>query len=127
MCFCPAPAGIRGTGTWSLRSCAPRGHDVITPDLPADDDSAGLREYTETVVRVLGDRTALIVVAQSMAAFPAPMLCERADVQLLVLVAPMIPSPGESPGAWWTNTGQMTARRRQDEREGRDPDAGSTW
>ena len=34
----------------------------------------------------------------------------------------MIPSPGESPGAWWANTGQATARR-QDEREGRDPDA----
>jgi pimeloyl-ACP methyl ester carboxylesterase len=35
----------------------------------------------------------------------------------------MIPSPGESPGAWWANTGQTTARRRQDEREGRAPDA----
>jgi pimeloyl-ACP methyl ester carboxylesterase len=45
------------------------------------------------------------------------------DVRLLILVAPMIPSPGESPGAWWANTGQTTARRRQDEREGRDPDA----
>jgi hypothetical protein len=38
------------------------------------------------------------------------------DVQLLVLVAPMIPSPGESPGAWWSNTGETTARRRLDER-----------
>jgi pimeloyl-ACP methyl ester carboxylesterase len=116
-----------GGDSWYWHLVAPklraRGHDVLTPDLPADDDSAGLREYGETVVRVLGDRTALIVVAQSMAAFLAPMLCERADIQLLVLVAPMIPSPGESPGAWWTNTGQMTARRRQDEREGRDPDA----
>jgi pimeloyl-ACP methyl ester carboxylesterase len=62
-------------------------------------------------------------VAQSLAAFVAPMLCERVDVRLLILVAPMIPSPGESPGAWWANTGQTTARRRQDEREGRDPDA----
>jgi hypothetical protein len=39
------------------------------------------------------------------------------------LVAPMIPSPGESPGAWWANTGQTNARRRRDDREGRDPDA----
>jgi hypothetical protein len=49
----------------------------------------------------LGDRADLIVVAQSLAAFVAPMLCERVDVRLLILVAPMIPSPGESPDAWW--------------------------
>jgi pimeloyl-ACP methyl ester carboxylesterase len=35
----------------------------------------------------------------------------------------MIPAPGESPGAWWSNSGQIAAQRRQDEREGRDPDA----
>ncbi len=28
-----------GTGTWSLPSCAPRGHDVLTSDLSTDDDS----------------------------------------------------------------------------------------
>jgi hypothetical protein len=51
------------------------------------------------------------------------MLCARVDVRLLVLIAPMIPAPGESPGAWWSNTGQIEARRRQDEKERRDPDA----
>jgi pimeloyl-ACP methyl ester carboxylesterase len=60
-----------------------------------------------------------------MAAFVAPMLCELVDVRLLVLVAPMIPAPGESPGAWWSSTGQTAARRREDERAGRDPDAPS--
>ena len=116
-----------GGDSWYWHLVAPRlrarGHEVLTPDLPADDDTAGLGEYTEAVVSVLGDRADLIVVAQSMAAFVAPILCERVDVRLLILVAPMIPSPGESPGAWWANTGQTTARRRQDEREGRDPDA----
>jgi pimeloyl-ACP methyl ester carboxylesterase len=48
---------------------------------------------------------------------------EAAREALLILVAPMIPSPGESAAAWWANTGQTAARRRQDEREGRDPDA----
>jgi len=51
------------------------------------------------------------------------MLCDRVDVRVLILVAPMIPAPGESPGAWWSNSGQETARRQQDEREGRDPNA----
>lgn len=69
----------------------------------------------------IGDCAGLIVVAQSLAAFIAPMLCGRVDVRLLILVAPMIPAPGESPGAWWANTGQTAARRRQDESEGRDP------
>src|SRR5512132_1741499 len=99
-----------GGDSWYWHLVAPelraRGHEVLTPDLPADDDSAGLGEYTEAVVGVLGDRADLIVVAQSLAAFVAPMLCERVDVQLFILVAPMIPSPGESPGAWWAHTGQ---------------------
>jgi pimeloyl-ACP methyl ester carboxylesterase len=116
-----------GGDSWYWHLVAPqlraRGHEVLTPNLPADDDSAGLGEYADTVVDAIGDRAGVIVVAQSMAAFTAPMLCDRVDVRLLVLVAPMIPAPGESPGAWWSNSGQAAARRRQDESEGRDPDA----
>jgi pimeloyl-ACP methyl ester carboxylesterase len=117
-----------GGDSWYWHLVAPllrqRGHEVISPDLPADDDSAGLAEYADAAVAAIGGRTDLIVVAQSLAAFTAPMLCDRADVRLLTLVAPMIPAPGESPGAWWANSGQVAARRRQDERDGRDPDAG---
>jgi hypothetical protein len=35
----------------------------------------------------------------------------------------MIPAPGESLGAWWSNTGQIEAQRQNDHAEGRDPDA----
>jgi len=49
-----------------------RGHDVVAPDLPCDDDSAGLAEYADTVVGAVGDRTGLIVVAQSFGGFTAP-------------------------------------------------------
>jgi pimeloyl-ACP methyl ester carboxylesterase len=100
-----------------------RGHDVLTPDLPAADDRAGLGEYADTVVAAIGERTDLVVVAQSMGAFTAPLLCDRVDVRELILVAPMIPAHGESPGDWWTSSGQLPAMREQDEREGRDPDA----
>ncbi|MFB9908792.1 alpha/beta fold hydrolase [Allokutzneria oryzae] len=100
-----------------------RGHDVVAPDLPVADESAGLAEYTEAVVRVIGDREDLIVVAQSMAGFTAPLVCERVPVTLLVLLAAMVPAPGESPGQWWGATGHEQARRELDEREGRDPDA----
>lgn len=42
-----------------------RGHDVVAPDLPADDDSAGLPEYADAVLEAIGGRTELVVVAQS--------------------------------------------------------------
>jgi pimeloyl-ACP methyl ester carboxylesterase len=82
-----------------------RGHDVVPPDLPCDDDSAGLSQYADTVVKVIGDGTDLVVVAQSFGGFIAPLVCERVRVKLLVLVAPMIPAPREAPADYWTNTG----------------------
>jgi pimeloyl-ACP methyl ester carboxylesterase len=100
-----------------------RGHEVISPDLPASDDRAGLADYADVAVEAVGDRSGLVVVAQSMSAFFAPLVCQRADVRQLILVAPMIPAAGESPGQWWTSSGQLPAQREQDEREGRDPDA----
>jgi pimeloyl-ACP methyl ester carboxylesterase len=88
-----------------------RGHDAIAVDLPAADQSAGLSEYADAVVDAIGDRTRLILVAQSMGAFTAPIVCERVPVDLLVLVNAMIPKPGESAGDWWASTGQEAAQR----------------
>jgi pimeloyl-ACP methyl ester carboxylesterase len=82
-----------------------RGHDVVAPDLPCDDDSAGLSDYADTVLEVIGDRGQLIVVAQSFGAYTAPLVCDRTRVELLVLVAGLIPSPGEPARDWWANTG----------------------
>ena len=78
------------------------GHEVIAPDLPTGDDSAGLREYADAVLEAIGDRGDLILVAQSLGAFAAPLVCEQADVRLLILVAPMIPAPGETGMEWWS-------------------------
>jgi pimeloyl-ACP methyl ester carboxylesterase len=81
-----------------------RGHDTVAPDLPCDEDSAGLSEYADTVIEAIGDRTDLVVVAQSLGGFTAPLVCDRVAVDLLVLVAAMIPAPGEAPADYWTNT-----------------------
>ncbi|GAA4737297.1 alpha/beta fold hydrolase [Phytohabitans rumicis] len=96
-----------------------RGHDVVAVDLPAGDDAAGLAEYADAVVAAIGDRTGLVLVAQSMAGFTAPLVCSRLDVDLLILVNAMIPAPGESPGDWWANTGHEEARVAQARRDGR--------
>ncbi len=81
-----------------------RGHDVVTMDLPCDDDSAGLAEYADTVVNAIDDHEGLVVVAQSFGGFTAPLVCDRVAVDLMVLLAAMIPSPGEAPKDYWTNT-----------------------
>jgi pimeloyl-ACP methyl ester carboxylesterase len=106
-----------------------RGHDVVAVDLPCDDDSAGLAEYTDTVVdairdaiRDAGDPSDLVVVAQSLGGFTAPLVCDLVPVNLMVLVAAMVPAPGESPGDWWANTGWEQARREQAQRDGRSID-----
>ncbi|WP_328473023.1 alpha/beta hydrolase [Actinoplanes sp. NBC_00393] len=80
------------------------GHDTVAPDLPCDDDAAGLAEYADTVVAAVGDRRDVVVVGQSLGAFTAPLVCDRLPVRLIVLVAPMIPAPGEPPAEYWTNT-----------------------
>jgi pimeloyl-ACP methyl ester carboxylesterase len=100
-----------GSSSWYWHLVVPRlealGHDVIAPDLPCDDDRAGLREYADTVVHAVGGRRDLILVAQSLAGFTAPLVCARLPVELMVLVAAMTPRPGETPGQWWANTGHV--------------------
>jgi pimeloyl-ACP methyl ester carboxylesterase len=91
-----------------------RGHEVVAMDLPCDDQSAGLSEYTDTVVEAIGDRTELVLVAQSFGAFTAPLVCARVPVELMVLVAGMIPLPGEKGEDWSANTGYDQAARDQD-------------
>jgi pimeloyl-ACP methyl ester carboxylesterase len=91
-----------------------RGHDAVAVDLPSEDESAGLSEYADTVVDAIGDRSDLVVVGHSLGGFTAPLVCDRLAVELLVLVAAMIPAPGETGGDWWANTGYAEATREQD-------------
>ncbi|MFD9003240.1 alpha/beta fold hydrolase [Streptomyces sp. NPDC059582] len=87
-----------------------RGHEVVAVDLPGADAAAGLPEYTDVVTAAIGDHDDVVLVAQSMGGFVAPMVCARVPVRLLVLVNAMIPLPGETPGQWWDNTGSSAAR-----------------
>ena len=88
-----------------------RGQETIAVRLPADDDSAGWSEYADTVERALGDRTEVVVVGASMGGFTAPIVCTRRPVDLVVLLNPMIPTPGETFNAWGSNTGSGVERR----------------
>jgi hypothetical protein len=88
-----------------------RGHEAVAMDLPCDDDSAGLAEYTDTVVEAIGDRTDLVVVAHSLGGFTAPLMCARVPVERIDLVAALVPLPGETGNDWWTYMGRDEAVR----------------
>jgi len=118
-----------GGSAWYWHLIVPRlerlGHEAVPVALPAADDAAGLREYADAVVRAIGDRDprCVVVVAQSLGGFTAPLVCQRVAAAQLVLVNAMIPAPGETPGAWWANTRHAEAKRQQDQRDGRLADA----
>jgi pimeloyl-ACP methyl ester carboxylesterase len=98
-----------GGSAWDWHLVVPelreRGHDPVAVDLPSEDESAGWWEYADAVVHAVGDRGDVVVVAHSLGGFTAPLVCVRISVDLLVLVAAMLPSPGELFADWWANTG----------------------
>ncbi len=89
------------------------GHETVAPDLPADDPTAGLADYAATALEALDGHCGqdVVVVAQSMAGFFAPVVAEARSATGIVLVAAMIPNPGERGHDWWVNTGQPAAQQ----------------
>jgi pimeloyl-ACP methyl ester carboxylesterase len=88
-----------------------RGHDVEAVGLPAGDERAGWNEYAHAVEDAMGDRADVVLVAQSLAGFTAPLVAEWMRVDLIVLLNAMIPLPGETGNEWWANTGQHAAEQ----------------
>ena len=95
---------------WHLveRELQERGHRTVAPDLPIEDDSASLLDNAQVVIDAIvaiHDGGELIVVAQSWGGYIAPIVADRAKADRLVLVAPMIPRPGETDAEMWEATG----------------------
>ena len=89
-----------------------RGHEAIAVSLPSGDERAGWSEYAHAVVEAIGDRHEVVLVAQSLAGFTAPLVADRVSaVTLIVLLNAMIPVPGETGNAWWSNTRRKEAER----------------
>ncbi|MFE0106633.1 alpha/beta fold hydrolase [Streptomyces sp. NPDC059009] len=126
-------------GPWHWHLLEPElralGHDVVTVDLPCDDDRAGLAEYADAVVdavetvdavHAVGHATSapgqLVLVAHSFAGLVAPLTCDRLPVDLLVMLNAMPPRPGEPPADWWAATGHAEARRERAALDGTTPE-----
>jgi pimeloyl-ACP methyl ester carboxylesterase len=113
-------AGGQG-GFWDrlVHELERRGHEAIAVDIKEDDPALGLPEYAGIVEDAIGERRDVVLVAQSMGAFTAPMVARHVPVAMIVFVNAMIPLPGERPGDWWDNTGSGDARLAADREAGR--------
>lgn len=96
-----------------------RGHEAIPVDIAEADPALGLTEYADTVIDAMGERRGVVLVAQSLGGFTAPMVARRTPVAMIVLLNAMIPMPGETPGDWWDNVDSAGARRAADQAAGR--------
>jgi len=105
--------GAGGAATWYWQLVVPllreAGNEAVAVDLPGPDPDAGLAEYADLVASAAAGRDNVVLVAQSLGGFTAPLAAARCPVAGIVLVNAMIPVPGETPGAWWGNTGQAEA------------------
>jgi pimeloyl-ACP methyl ester carboxylesterase len=90
-----------------------RGHRTLAPDLPCDVPAASLDDYVRAATGAAAGRRDLVVVSQSYGAFTATVAAARLRARQLVLLAGMIPAPGETPGQWWDNTGYREAAEEQ--------------
>lgn len=101
------------------------GHDTIAPHLPVDDVAATFEDYAQVVIDTIGDRRDrddIVLVAQSLGGYTAPLVADRLAVRLIVMVAAMVPVPGESAGEYWAATGAEQARIDLARADGRNPD-----
>jgi pimeloyl-ACP methyl ester carboxylesterase len=95
--------GAGGDGSfWDrlIAALAERGHRGIAVTLPGPDDSAGLAAYAEVIVEAGRDAGPVVLVAQSMGGFSAPLAVDRLEVEGVALINAMVPAPGETAGAW---------------------------
>jgi pimeloyl-ACP methyl ester carboxylesterase len=90
-----------------------REHRAVAPDLPCDNTTASLDDYADAVAEAAAGQQDLVIVSQSYGAFAATLAASRLGPRLLVLLAGMIPAPGETPGQWWAGTGYQQAAEEQ--------------
>jgi pimeloyl-ACP methyl ester carboxylesterase len=96
-------AGIDpGAWCWTIAELQARGDQGLAPRLPLDDPDAGPSGHADAVVDAVRQLSGpVVVVGQSLGAFAASLVAARVEVAELVLLAPMIPAPGETAGDWW--------------------------
>ncbi|HEY1280823.1 MAG TPA: alpha/beta hydrolase [Acidimicrobiales bacterium] len=90
--------GCHGAWCWDLLvpELRSRGHDAIAVDLPAEDASAGAREYAAVVAAGLDGADAVVLVGHSIGGLTIPLVPALRPVARLVYLCAVIPEPGRS-------------------------------
>ncbi len=102
----------------TIRALAALGHSGLAPPLPLADGNATPSDHAAAVLEAVPAREDLVIVAQSLGAFAGPLVAAGTPSRQLILLAPMIPRPGETAGEWWENTGHGQAVAELLERHG---------
>lgn len=93
--------GAHGSWCWELivPELEARGHRVVAPDLPLEDETAGAEAWASTVIDAIddvagpGDRD-VVLVGHSMGGMCVPIVASRRPVRRMVFLAAMVPAPG---------------------------------
>jgi hypothetical protein len=95
--------GMHDGSSWDLVTphLRSRGFDVVTPDLPVDDENAGAAQWAQVAVDAIdglvgSDDGDVIVVGHSIAALCVPVVAALRQLRAMVFVAGLIPVPGRS-------------------------------
>jgi pimeloyl-ACP methyl ester carboxylesterase len=85
-------------GTWCWTRLVPelesRGFEVVSPDLPCDDPTAGLAEYAATVEEAIGDRDDVVVVGHSLGSMTIPLVAAHRPVRRMIVLCSVPTGPG---------------------------------
>jgi Alpha/beta hydrolase family len=96
--------GLHNGSSWDLvaEDLIARGHQVVAPDLPVDDDAAGALEWAHVAIDAIDgapDVAApddVIVVGHSISGLCVPVVATLRPVRRMVFVAALLPVPGKT-------------------------------
>lgn len=95
--------GLHRGSSWDLvaQELQARGHHVVKPDLPVDDDAAGAREWAQCAIEAIdtagcGAEADVVAVAHSVAGLCLPVVAANRALSRMVFLAAMIPIPGRA-------------------------------
>ena len=93
--------GAHGSWCWELivPELEARGHRVVAPDLPLEDETAGAEAWARTVIDAIDDVAGpgdgdVVLVGHSMGGMCVPIVASRRPVRRMVFLAAMVPAPG---------------------------------
>ena len=96
--------GMHNGSSWDLvaENLISRGHQVVAPDLPVDDDAAGAVEWARVAIEAIdqapdrADPDDVIMVGHSISGLCVPVAATLRPVRRMVFVAGLLPVPGKA-------------------------------